>query len=186
MEKATKSSNKWSKPVAKWMRIIHRYLGYLMVGICLVYGISGFLLNHMNGQDPAFKTQEGIIQIGEGLSADQSNWEATGLPEIKKILPADEVYSRLMLNSGVAIYNINTGEVDYETYKKNNFVYWINKLHYNKVNGWSIMGDLFAFSLIFFAISGVLMVRGKHSVLRRGKWFLLIGILIPILYILLA
>lgn len=185
MEKATKSLSKWSS-FRKWMRIIHRYLGYLMVGVCLVYGMSGFLLNHMNGKDPAFKTKEGSIQIEKNLSSDQIRgvWSETNLPDIKKILPADEIHARLMLSGGVAVYNSQTGEVDYETYKKNNFVYWINKLHYNKVKGWSIMGDIFAFSLIFFAVSGLFMVKGKHGVLRRGKWFLLVGILIPILYIL--
>lgn len=169
----------------RWVRIIHRDLGYLMVGVCLVYGISGFLLNHMNGKDPAYKTKEGSIEIAQNLSPDEikSVWHETNLPEIKKILPADETHYRIMLNGGIAAYNASTGNLDYETYKKNTFIYWINKLHYNKVKGWSIMGDIFAFSLIFFAISGLFMVKGKHGIRQRGKWYLLAGLLIPLLYI---
>ena len=45
-----------NKSLSYWLRVIHRDLGFLMVGLCLVYGVSGFLLNHMDGKDPAFKT----------------------------------------------------------------------------------------------------------------------------------
>ncbi|MDL2222796.1 PepSY-associated TM helix domain-containing protein [Bacteroidales bacterium OttesenSCG-928-M11] len=177
--------NNTSKIIMRWIRIIHRDLGYLMVGVCFVYGISGFMLNHMNGKDPAYKTEEGTIQINQNLSSEEIPvaWEETNLPAIKKVLKVDDTYYRLMLTGGVAVYNTATGAVDYETYKKNTFIYWVNKLHYNKVKGWNIMGDLFAFSLIFFAISGLFMVKGKHGIRQRGKWYLIVGLLIPILYI---
>jgi hypothetical protein len=48
------------------------------------------------------------------------------------------------------------------------------------------MGDLFAVSLIFFAVSGLLMVKGKNGIAGRGKWYLIVGIIIPILYIILS
>ncbi len=32
----------------KWFRIIHRHLSYIMTGMIIVYGISGFLMNHIN------------------------------------------------------------------------------------------------------------------------------------------
>jgi hypothetical protein len=48
------------------------------------------------------------------------------------------------------------------------------------------MADFFAASLIFFAVSGLLIVRGKQGVSGRGKWFLLLGLLIPVVYVLLA
>ncbi|MDR1524434.1 MAG: PepSY-associated TM helix domain-containing protein, partial [Tannerella sp.] len=87
------------------------------------------------------------------------------------------------LNGGVGVYNSVTGIVDYEVYSKNEFVYWINKLHYNKVKGWSVMADLFAFALMFFAISGLLIVKGRKGLAGSGKWYLLAGIMIPVLYI---
>lgn len=172
----------------RWMRIIHRDLGFLMVGVCLVYGISGFLLNHMDGKDPAYKTKEGTIQLDKNLSEEtlRAAWMNTALPDIKKVLPVDETHYKLMLNGGIAVYNAATGDTDYETFQKNTFIYWINKLHYNKVSGWSIVADIFACSLIFLAISGLFMVRGKHGIRRRGKWYLIAGLLIPILYILFA
>lgn len=180
-------SSKTNK-VFRWLRFIHRDLGFLMVGVCLVYGISGFLLNHMDGKDPAFKTTEETLQIEKNLSDEELSilWSDKKLPEIKRIMPIDETHYRLMLNSGIGVYNSATGIVDYELYTKNELIYWINKLHYNKVKRWSVMADLFSVSLIFFALSGLFFARGKYGVSGRGKWYLIVGLLIPVVYIILA
>lgn len=70
--------------------------------------------------------------------------------------------------------------------KKRPVVYWFNRLHYNRIQGWNLMGDFFAVSLVFFAVSGLFMVKGKNGLAGRGKWLLLAGILIPLGYIWLA
>jgi hypothetical protein len=181
-------SDKANKLLIRALRTVHRDLGFLMAGLCLVYGISGFLLNHMDGKDPAFKTTEHTLRLDKRLTAEELTaiWADKQLPQLKRIMTIDDDHSRLMLQGGIGVYNSATGAVDYELHSRNNFVYWINKLHYNKIKGWSIMGDLFAASLVFFAVSGLFMVRGKHGVFRRGKWYLIGGILIPVLYLVLA
>lgn len=181
--------SKTNKSITKWARIIHRDLGFLMVGVCLVYALSGILLNHMDGKDPAFKTEEKSVQLEAGLAKDELRvrWEdKKDLPAIRKVMTIDDDHLRVMLEGGIGVYNKKTGIADYEKHSKREFVYWINKLHYNKVKGWSIMGDFFAASLIFFAVSGLVMVKGKKGIAGRGKWYLLIGLLIPIVYVLLA
>ncbi|WP_439185098.1 PepSY-associated TM helix domain-containing protein [Carboxylicivirga taeanensis] len=178
---------KWSnKAVRKWLRIIHRDLGYVMVGITIIYGISGYVLNHMDGKDPAYETVEGIALLPAGLSKTQVKeaWVLQDeLPAIKRILPIDGEHYRLMLDGGIGVYQSNNGEVVYEQHRKKPFIYFINKLHYNKVGGWTLMGDIFAFTLIFFAISGLFMVKGPKGLGGRGKWYLLIGLAIPIIYL---
>lgn len=180
---------KWSidgKKILRWLRIIHRDLGFLMVGVCLVYGISGVLLNHMKGKDPAFKTEQKSVSLPSGLEKETLALEwgkQSDLPQMKKILPADNGF-RITFQGGMGIYDTETGVVEYERSTKRPFVYWINKLHYNQVKGWSLMADLFAVSLIFFAVSGLLIVKGKKGIAGRGKWYLLAGLLIPALYIL--
>ncbi len=172
--------------IVRKLRFYHRDLGFLMVGICLVYAVSGILLNHMKGKDPAFKTKEGSVLLPQHLSGEELTvlWkEKKDLPELKKVFSIDEDHFRLMLEGGVGVYNVSTGHVDYEKHSKRALVYWINKLHYNKVKGWSIMADLFAASLIFFALSGLLIVKGKYGISGRGKWLLLAGMLIPVLYV---
>ncbi len=180
----------WSKTsVIKWLRIIHRDLGYLMVGVSLIYAISGIILNHMKGKDPAFRTEEKTIQLEPQLDPEELavRWKDQGnLPHVKKILSIDEDHARLMLEGGVGVYNSKTGLADYEKHTQRKFVYWINRLHYNKIGGWSYMADFFAASLIFFAVSGLFLVRGKNGIAGRGKWFLLAGLAIPVVYIILS
>lgn len=178
-----------SNAIVRWLRIIHRDLGYLMVGVCLVYGVSGMLLNHMNGKDPAYKSTEHTIALPPGLEPDAlaREWRGDGSrPALNTVAAIDDTHTRLMLDGGVGVYDKGTGTLDYELHKKRRLVYWINKLHYNKVNGWSIMADFFAVSLIFFALSGLFIVRGRKGLAGRGKWFLIGGLMIPLLYVLLS
>ncbi|MDL2255071.1 PepSY-associated TM helix domain-containing protein [Parabacteroides sp. OttesenSCG-928-K15] len=183
-----RSSNKntFNRQLTRWARIIHRDLGYLMVGLSLVYAISGILLNHMDGQDPAYHTEAASVTLSPSLDNEQISvaWNGQeGLPALRKVQMVDAEHYRLLLEGGIGVYNKTTGAAEYEKYTRREFVYWINRLHYNKVKGWSPMADFFAGALIFFALSGLIMVKGKNSLGGRGKWYLMAGLLIPILYI---
>jgi len=181
------SLNKTS--ITRKLRAWHRDLGFLMVGISLVYAISGILLNHMGEKDLAFKTEEKMVQVPANMSDSELSayWnKQDDLPQLKKVFTIDEEHSRLMLDRGVGIYSRGKGVVDYEKHSVRKFIFWINRLHYSKVKGWNIMADFFAASLIFFAVSGLLIVKGKHGISGRGKWLLILGILIPIIYVMLS
>jgi hypothetical protein len=173
--------------ITRWLRVIHRDLGFLVVGISLVYGISGILLNHLHGKDPAFRTKEDSVRFSPQLTHKElaAAWnENPDLPTLKKILQIDETHSRLMLDGGIGVYNSTDGRLDYEQHSKRAFIYWINRLHYNKVKGWSPIADFFAVSLLFLAVSGLFIVKGKKGFAGTGKWYLLAGLLIPVLYVL--
>ena len=169
----------------RFLRIIHRDLGFLMVGISLVYGISGIYLNHLDGKDPAFRIEAKTVQLPANLNNDElkSAWDKDEkLPKLNKVLRIDDSQSRLFLDGGIGVYNSITGSLNYELNKKRILIYWINKLHYNKVKGWSTVADIFAVSLILLAITGLFIVTGKKGLAGSGKWYLIIGILIPILF----
>lgn len=174
--------------VRKWIRIIHRDLGFVMVGLALVYGISGILLNHLDGQDPSYKIENKSLTFAKGLTPEElkETWQSeSDRPKLNNIGETAGKY-RLMIQGGIGEYDPQTGMVQYQTSKRKPFAYWVNRLHYNRVKGWSLMADIFAGSLIFLALSGLFMVKGKHSIAGRGKWYLIIGLLIPVLYILWA
>lgn len=81
----------WNKPLVYWLRVVHRDLGYLMVGISIVYAVSGMLLNHMDGKDPAFKTTEAEVSLNAGMDVQQlaAAWDARGnLPLLKRHYPS--------------------------------------------------------------------------------------------------
>jgi hypothetical protein len=172
--------------ITHWLRVIHRDVGFLVVGISLIYGISGICLNHMNGKDPAFHTEEGSLQFSPGLTPTELEavWHSqNNLPPLKRILRIDETHSRLMLDGGVGVYNSANGHLDYEKHTQRTFIYWIDRLHYNKVKHWSPVADCFAASLIFLALSGLFIVKGKHGLAGSGKWYLIAGLLAPVIYV---
>jgi hypothetical protein len=94
----------------------------------------------------------------------------------------DDSRTRLFLEGGIGIYDCTDGSLSYETHQKRVLVYWMNRLHYNKVKGWSPIADFYAGSLILLAITGLFIVKGKKGLAGSGKWYVLIGILIPILF----
>lgn len=177
---------KLSNKIRKWLRIVHRDLGYLLTGFCFIYAVSGFLLNHMDGNDPAYETTNEQIILAPNLSKSAllDIWQSDkSLPPVNRILNADRGFYRILLDGGIGIYNIESGEVDYEFHRQKKLVYYINKFHYNKVRGWTSFADFFAFSLIFLALSGLFMISGKKGLAGRGKWFLAAGIIIPLLFV---
>ena len=174
------------KFIRKWLRLIHRDLGYFIVGITLVYSISGIILNHKETrEDPAYRTIRVDNQLKSNLTvAEINSIFLTDFSEytINKIIPEANRY-QLYLQGGVGYYDPVTGKLFFEIYKKKPLVYFMNKLHYNQKNYWTTPADFFAGALIFLALSGLFMVRGKNSLIRRGKWYFITGILVLIIYI---
>ena len=169
----------------RFLRAIHRDLGFFVVGITLVYAISGIILNHLDGSDPAFHNEKKTVQFPANLNVPELTnvWQADKqLPTLKRILRVDDNRLRLFLEGGIGEYHSSDGSLTYETHQKRVIVYWINRLHYNKVKGWSLVADLFAGSLILLAITGLFIVKGKRGFAGSGKWYVLIGLLIPILF----
>ena len=61
-----------------------------------------------------------------------------------------------------------------------------NFLHLNHPKKiWTWVADIFALGLVFLAVTGLFMIKGKKGFTGRGKWFALLGFLIPILFLLL-
>lgn len=174
------------KRLTRWLRVLHRDLGFLMVGLCLVYGLSGILLNHINAGDPAYKVIKGSKTLEPQLTEKEltAEWaKESSLPAIKRIFPPDEAQVRILAEGGTAQYNGTTGALEYEFYIKRPIIYFINKLHNNQIEGWTFVGDFFAVALMFFALSGMVMVKGKKGLAGSGKWYLLIGLLLPLIYL---
>ena len=171
----------------KWLRFIHRDLGYFFVGITIIYSVSGIILNHKkNGEDPAYRTEYKTMQLASSLSPDKltSYWKENITEySLNRIIPEDDSYN-IYIKGGLGSYNPVNGELSFEVYEKKNWVYFINKLHYNSKKGWTLMADIFAIVMIVFAISGIFMVPGKKGVTGRGKWLIAIGIIIPFLFFL--
>ena len=67
------------------------------------------------------------------------------------------------------------------------FLRVFNWLHLNRGKaGWTWIADAYAIALLFLATSGMLMVRGRKGLIGRGGIFLLLGIGVPVVYLLIS
>jgi len=82
--------------------------------------------------------------------------------------------------------NLLTGEIENEIVSSRGFLRELNFLHLNHPKKlWTYVADIYAAVLIFLAVTGLFMIEGKKGITGRGKWFTVIGILLPLLFLIL-
>ncbi|TDX82868.1 hypothetical protein [Epilithonimonas xixisoli] len=163
------------KDTRSFMRIVHRYLGYLMAGIMAVYSISGVILVY---RDTDFLKRENHYEkiFDKNLTEKQLGEET----KIKN-------FEITKIDNGIAYfkegtYNSLTGKADY-TKKELPFV-WdkMTKLHKAKsAQALSPLNTFFGVCLLFFVISSFWMFPPKSKVFRRGMIFAAIGFVLALL-----
>lgn len=182
------------KVFRKWMRILHRDIGFFFVGMSLIYGLSGIALNHIGDWNPnyqitnkSFETaidltnqatlKENILKLVDELD-DRKNYKQHYSPEAG-------IIKIFLKGRSSIIVDKDTGEGKAEFLKKRPLFYQLNHLHYNPGKYWKWFADFFAGSLIFLALSSLFMIKGKKGIIGRGGIYLLAGIIIPILFLVL-
>ncbi|MDL1891981.1 hypothetical protein FBQ87_03685, partial [Sphingobacteriales bacterium CHB3] len=55
----------------KWNNILHRDIGYIVVAMTLIYGISGLAVNHIADWNPNYKIEKEMVTISPITAADR-------------------------------------------------------------------------------------------------------------------
>lgn len=171
------------KSLRHWLRDLHRDMGYFAVGMSLVYALSGFFLSHKNVFS-ATRTETVEFKLAAGL-------ELLDFREaVDRETDVDLTYSRqkgeyisFFFEGGEGDYHIPSGQVHYESYSRRGLMLFINQLHLNQRKGWVAVADVFSFLLVFLALSGLVMVRGRKGFLKRGIWFMLLGFVLILIFV---
>jgi hypothetical protein len=174
----------WNKRITKILRNWHRDIGYFVVAISLVYGISGILLTHKNAF-PVISTIETRETFSPQLSISNfaQQWSQAH-PDLELTKCFNGTGSiKFYYDGGKGQYKLETGLLAYESYKKHSFIAFFTDLHFNQKQGWKYIADLYCVGLIFLAISGLAMVKGKNGFKKRGVWFMVSGMLIVVLFL---
>jgi len=176
-----------------WLRAIHRDFGYLAVGFTLIYALSGIAINHITDWDPNFHASEktlSIAPIPSELSDDEAVkrvTDATGTGKPDDVFRAgDEL--RLSYNGGTQVTVIgDTGDVTVQARSDRFFFRIANWLHYNRgKKAWTYVADVYAVMLLYLAISGLFMIKGKLGLRWRGTILVGLGIAVPVTYVALS
>jgi len=178
--------------IRKTLRSLHRDFGYFVVGITFIYTVSGIALNHRQDWNPHYSL------ISEELTIPVANQNDFNKVEIQSLLEKFEfnpVYKKhfitksgdikVFVEEGTVIYSPQKGIAELEILKKRPFFFQINKLHLAQTSSlWIWISDAMAVFLLFVAISGLFLLKGKYGMKGRGLWLTGLGIIIPLAVIL--
>ena len=156
------------------MRIIHRYLGFFLVGIMAMYSISGIVLVFRNTD---FLKKEIIIEktIATNVSPQKLGSEL----KIKRLKVEKQEAGIFYFKNGT--YNSQTGAAEY-TKKELPFV--LDRMtHLHKAttdDPLFFLNIFFGLSLLFFVVSSFWMFMPSSSVFKKGLYFTLGGIILTL------
>lgn len=179
-----------------WRRFnhfLHRDLGYLCIGLTIIYAISGLVVNHTShGFNPSYTIEKSVAEVMplEKGGKPDSAYVSRVLQELGETAPLKNAAMlspgmiRIFVEGNTLDVNLATGQVVQEKVNRRPFLYAINSLHLNKIKGaWTWFADVYAVALFLLALTGMLMIRGKGT--RRGLILTAIGIVGPVIYLLL-
>ena len=178
----------------KWNNILHRDIGYLCVGLTIVYVVSGVAVNHVDAWNPSYDIQRREAPVGP-VSADNAATDASVRAVLERLrLPLEWRTTfrtnpetlRIFLEDGTVDVHLATGTATVEIVRRRTIIHAVNFLHLNHPKKWwTWMADLYAVSLGLLAVTGLFVLKGKTGITGRGAWLTAIGVAVPLLFLLL-
>lgn len=172
-----------------WLRAIHRDIGYLAVGLTVIYAVSGLAINHIADWDPNFVTYERertIAPIPVDVPDDAAFAQAraalgVGTPR-STYRAGDELHLEYD-DKKLVVYG-DSGAVIEQGRQARFFLRVANWLHYNRgKKAWTYVADIYAVMLLYLAVSGLFMIKGKKGLRWRGLLLLGLGAGVPLAYV---
>ncbi len=175
-----------------WLRAVHRDFGYLAIGFTVIYAVSGIAQNHIEDWgDVSYVATERTLTIPAiadttpDIVAVKTVADAAGIgtPTAHSRI-SDEI--RLEYANGDKVTAIGR-EVTIQTRKRRAFIGLANWLHTARgKKAWKYVSDSYAVLLLYLALSGIFMIKGRLGLKWRGTVLISTGIAVPVLYVALA
>lgn len=174
----------------RWNNVVHRDLGYVCVGLTLVYVVSGVAVNHIGDWNPNYRIERRTAEIGPRDDTDLDSPAAVGeilarldlAPAYRTTFRPDTATLRIFLEDGTADVHLATGRTTVEIVRARSLIRAANVLHLNIPKRlWTWMADLYAVSLGLLAVTGLFVLKGKKGITGRGAWLTAIGVALPLL-----
>lgn len=169
---------------------LHREIGFLVVGLTIVYAVSGIAVNHAHHWDANYERVSEPLSIappGTGPTADVEPvvLERLGLrrDQVKSTWRASPGVFQVFQEGGGYEVDLATGQVVHRTARPRPVLFDLNFMHLNNgKGGWTVVADVYAALLIVLALTGPLLVRGRKGLAGRGGVMMGVGIVLPIAY----
>ncbi|WP_163325193.1 PepSY-associated TM helix domain-containing protein [Draconibacterium mangrovi] len=179
--------------IRKLLRILHRDFGYFIVAMTIVYVVSGIYLNHRHDFNPDYKII--ITDFIHDLQPQQS-YTDDEIQQIVESVQPDVVYKKhyvdndgdikVFIANGEVIIFPGAGEGRMRYLQRRPLVFSMNKLHRATLGTvWKWVSDTMAVILLFVAVSGLFILKGKRGLQRWGWWLTVAGFIVPLIFVIL-
>lgn len=169
--------------------VLHRDIGYLAVGLTVIYGVSGLAVNHVRDWNPSFRVEKTVRRIEPITATDRAEIISAARQRLslgeepRNAFRPDPETLRLFYKDLTYSVDLPTGNVIVEQTRRRPVLYEMNQLHLNTPKGiWTVIADLYAISLIVLAITGMFVLKGRLGITGRGAWLVAAGVLLPVAY----
>ena len=175
------------------VRSLHRDVGYLAIGLTVVYALSGLAVNHVEDWDPSMVPVDETHALPTDLPDDDAGMAKAVLASLGITEAPSEVFRidpdrlDIVLETRTLHMNEAKGQVLEEGQRPRPVFHLVNWLHLNRgKKAWTYFADGYAVFLLFLATSGLFMIPGRKGLVGRGGLLALVGALVPILYVTLS
>lgn len=171
---ATNNRKSKKRSLSYYMRALHRDIGFLIVGLIVIYSISGIVLTF---RDTNFlKTER---QVEQQLDPNLKTSELSDALRMRRFTVESE--NEEVINFGVGTYNKETGLASYSVYELPVILEKFNDLHKTmSSSSASPFTTILGFLLLFMAVSSLWMFKTTSPHFKRGMILTAVGILASI------
>jgi hypothetical protein len=171
---------------------VHRDVGYFFAGLTVLYAISGVAVNHVEHWNPSYSVRHTVHEIGDLTDVADPELAPMVLTRLgieeqpKAAVRMSPAEYRVFLDDRTLHVALPSGTVTDEQIRRRAGFFHVNFLHLNHGKGlWTWFADAYALGLMVLALTGIFIITGKKGLGGRGRWLLLAGTAIPVLYLLL-
>lgn len=176
-----------------WLRAAHRDVGYLLVGLTVIYALSGLAVNHIDDWNSNFVEYSRTHQLTGPLPEEDAQLSQEVRRQLGIAAEADEVYwvddheVEILFDERTLTIDTKSGSVRDEGREARFFFRLANWLHLNRgKKAWTYIADGYAALLLMLALSGMFMIKGPKGLKGRGILLVAAGFAVPVAYVVLS
>lgn len=183
-------------PVMKYVLGLHRDLGFFFAGIVLIYAISGLAMNHRSTFNPNYSVEIRDIGLDGRFTSDREAVDREAVDALLAKAGESGNYSKhyfsgqtlkVLLKGGSSLtVDLGASTATLEKVSERVVLGSMTKLHYNPGRWWIGFSDAFAVALIIITLTGMAITRGHKGFVGRGGLLFLLGLAVPLAFLLLG
>ena len=171
----------------------HRDIGYFFAGLTVLYAVSGVAVNHIDDWNPNYVIRTEVVEVGILPFGTPAELGAEVLSrmgineEPKSVSRVGREHLKIFFDQRTLTVELPGGRVVDEHARRRFAFFEVNYLHLNHGKGfWTWFADVYAIGLLVLACTGIFILPGKKGLGGRGRWLLMAGMAIPLVYLVLV